>query len=64
MFKTTCKLIFRNWWRNKTFTLISMVSLTVGIAFFNLLSSFTRYLNFLSQKRGINLLKTFPTRGI
>ncbi len=43
MFKTTCKLIFRNWWRNKTFTLISIVSLTVGIAFFNLLFSFVVY---------------------
>ena len=43
MFKTTCKLIFRNWWRNKTFTLISIISLTVGIAFFNLLFSFVVY---------------------
>ena len=43
MFKTTCKFIFRNWWRNKTFTLISLISLTVGIAFFNLLFSFVVY---------------------
>ena len=43
MFKTTLKLIFRNWWRNKTFTLISMLSLTVGIACTALLISFVSY---------------------
>ena len=43
MFKTALKLIFRNWWRNKTFTLISILSLTVGIACTALLISFVSY---------------------
>ena len=43
MFKTALKLIFRNWWRNKTFTLISILSLTVGIACTALLISFVAY---------------------
>lgn len=43
MFKTAIKLIFRNWWRNKTFTLIAILSLTVGIAFTNLLGAFVTY---------------------
>ena len=43
MFITTLKLIFRNWWRNKTFTLISILSLTVGIACTALLISFVSY---------------------
>ena len=43
MFKTAIKLIFRNWWRNKTFTLIAILSLTVGIAFTNLLVAFVTY---------------------
>ncbi len=43
MFKTTLKLIFRNWWHNKTFTLISIISLTVGIACTTLLISFVSY---------------------
>lgn len=43
MFKTTLKLIFRNWWRNKAFTLISILSLTVGIACTALLISFVSY---------------------
>lgn len=43
MFKTSLKLIFRNWWRNKTFTLISILSLTVGIACTNLLGAFVAY---------------------
>lgn len=43
MFKTSLKLIFRNWWRNKTFTLISIISLTVGIACTALLISFVSY---------------------
>ena len=34
------KLIFRSWWRNKTFTVISILSLAVGIACTNLLSAF------------------------
>ncbi|MDO5665123.1 MAG: ABC transporter permease [Bacteroidia bacterium] len=43
MFKSSLKLIFRNWWRNKTFTLISILSLTVGIACTALLISFVSY---------------------
>lgn len=34
------KLIFRSWWRNKTFTAISILSLAVGIACTNLLLAF------------------------
>ncbi len=43
MFRTALKLILRNWWRNKTFTLISIFSLTVGIACTTLLISFVSY---------------------
>ncbi|MDO5665118.1 MAG: ABC transporter permease [Bacteroidia bacterium] len=45
MFKSSLKLIFRNWWRNKTFTLISILSLTVGISCTALLISFVSYEN-------------------
>lgn len=34
------KLIFRSWWRNKTFTVISILSLAVGIACTNLLAAY------------------------
>lgn len=34
------KLIFRNWWRNKLFAVISLVSLVIGISCTNLLVSF------------------------
>jgi len=34
------KLIFRSWWRNKTFAVISILSLAVGIACTNLLMGF------------------------
>ena len=34
------KIIFRSWWRNKTFTVISILSLAVGIACTNLLVAF------------------------
>ncbi|MDH6533895.1 ABC transporter permease [Parabacteroides sp. 52] len=34
------KLIFRSWWRNKTFAVISILSLAVGIACTNLLVAF------------------------
>ncbi len=34
------KMIFRSWWRNKTFALISILSLGVGIACINLLAAF------------------------
>ena len=34
------KLIFRSWWRNKTFAIISILSLAVGIACTNLLGAF------------------------
>lgn len=40
MQNTSLKLIFRNWWRNKTFTMISILSLAVGIACTNLLAAF------------------------
>ncbi len=43
MIKTAFRLIFRNWWRNKMFTLISILSLTVGIACTVLLISFVSY---------------------
>lgn len=33
------KLIFRSWWRNKTFTIISILSIAVGIACTNLLAA-------------------------
>lgn len=36
----TLKLILRSWWRNKMFFLISLLSLTVGIACTNLLITF------------------------
>lgn len=35
------KLVFRSWWRNKTFSIISIVSLAVGIACTNLLAVFS-----------------------
>lgn len=35
------KLVFRSWWRNKTFSVISIVSLAIGIACTNLLAVFT-----------------------
>ncbi|WP_370862581.1 ABC transporter permease [Parabacteroides faecis] len=35
------KLVFRSWWRNKTFSIISIVSLAIGIACTNLLTVFT-----------------------
>jgi len=34
------KLIFRSWWRNKAFAVISIVSMAVGIACTNLLAAF------------------------
>ena len=37
------KLVLRSWWRNKTFTVISIVSLAVGIACTNLLAAFVIY---------------------
>lgn len=35
------KLVLRSWWRNKTFSVISIVSLAIGIACTNLLAVFT-----------------------
>lgn len=35
------KLVFRSWWRNKTFSIISIASLAIGIACTNLLTVFT-----------------------
>ena len=34
------KLVLRSWWRNKTFSIISIVSLAIGIACTNLLAAF------------------------
>ena len=34
------KIIFRGWWRNKLFILISLISLTVGLGCTNLLVTF------------------------
>lgn len=50
MLATTIKLILRNWWRNKTFTLISLISLTVGIACFSMLFSFVVYEQGIEQQ--------------
>lgn len=36
-------LIFRSWWRNKTFAVISILSLAVGIACTNLLAAFVMH---------------------
>ncbi len=37
------KLVLRSWWRNKTFSIISIVSLAIGIACTNLLTAFVIY---------------------
>ena len=37
------KLIFRSWWRNKTFAIISLLSLAIGITCTNLLISYVIY---------------------
>ena len=37
------KLVLRSWWRNKTFSVISIVSLAIGIACTNLLVAFVIY---------------------
>lgn len=37
---TTLKLVLRNWWRNKLFFLISVLSLTIGLGCTNLLFTF------------------------
>lgn len=37
------KLVIRSWWRNKTFSVISIVSLAIGIACTNLLAAFVIY---------------------
>lgn len=37
------KLVLRNWWRNKLFVSISLVSLVIGIACTNLLTAFVFY---------------------
>lgn len=39
----TLRFILRSWWRNKTFTLISILSLAVGIACTNLLTAYIVY---------------------
>lgn len=40
MKQLSLKLIFRSWWRNKVFAVISILSLAVGIACTNLLAAF------------------------
>lgn len=37
------KLVLRSWWRNKTFSVISIISLAIGIACTNLLAAFVIY---------------------
>lgn len=37
------KLVLRSWWRNKTFSITSIVSLAIGIACTNLLAAFVIY---------------------
>lgn len=39
----TLKLVLRSWWRNKTFSIISIISLAIGIACTNLLAAFVIY---------------------
>ena len=34
------KLVLRSWWRNKAFSIISIISLAIGIACTNLLAIF------------------------
>ena len=36
-------MVLRSWWRNKTFSIISIVSLAIGIACTNLLVAFVIY---------------------
>lgn len=40
---TSIKLILRSWWRNKVFSLISLLSLAIGIACSTLLTAFVIY---------------------
>lgn len=66
MFQSSLKLIFRNWWRNKTFTLISILSLTVGIACTALLISFVSYENGIEKSNPnrdklVWVIQTLPT---
>lgn len=37
---STLKMIFRSWWRNKVFFIISVVSLAIGLACTNLLFTY------------------------
>lgn len=43
MIAVSFKLIFRSWWRNKMFAIISILSLAVGIACVNMLIAFVIY---------------------
>ena len=66
MLITTLKLILRNWWRNKTFTLIALLSLTVGIACTNLLGAFVTYEQGIeksnpNQKRMVWVMQDLPS---
>jgi len=63
------KLIFRSWWRNKTFTIISILSLAVGIACTNLLAAFVIHEyniegNNPNRDRIVAVKRTFMDNGI
>lgn len=63
------KLIFRSWWRNKTFTVISILSLAVGIACTNLLAAFVIHeynieANNPGRDRIVVAKRTFVDNGI
>jgi hypothetical protein len=63
------KLIFRSWWRNKTFTIISILSLAVGIACTNLLAAFVIHeynieANNPNKDRIVVTKRTFMDNGI
>ena len=54
------KLVLRSWWRNKTFSIISIVSLAIGIACTNLLTAFVIY-EYNLEKDNPCLLYTSPS---
>lgn len=59
------KLVLRNWWRNKLFVAISLVSLVIGIACTNLLTAFVLYeyhieANNPNRDRILRLTQTLP----
>jgi len=59
------KLVLRNWWRNKLFVTISLVSLVIGIACTNLLTAFVLYeyhieANNPNRDRILRITQTLP----